>query len=353
MKAWALGDRKDGALTLHQVERADLTPGVGEAVIRVHATGLGARDISIMRSPWPPAEVRAWQNPPPPERIPCQDSAGEVLAVGPGVTRVAPGDRVMATHYPKYIDGAWDFDSMAHTDFGDVMDGFLADQARVPADALVRIPHGLSYEEAAPLQSSGLTPWRALTVEARTRPGETVLTLGSGNVSVFGVQIAKALGARVIVTSSSEDKLRRLLALGADMAINYRTHPDWDREVIRLTQGRGADVVLNTIGYPTLEKCLLSCASNARVMHIGARPVVGADAGPASFSQLPNLIARCITIKGFTVGSRRMFEDFVRAIEVNRIKPVIDRVFAFDDVLEAIRYYETGAKLGKIVIKVT
>jgi len=241
---------------------------------------------------------------------------------------------------------------MAHADFGDVMDGFLAQQARVPAAALVRIPDCMSYEEAAPLQSSGLTPWRALTVEAQTRPGETVLTLGSGNVSVFGVQIAKALGARVIVTSSSDDKLRRLTALGADLAINYRSHPDWDREVMCLTNGRGADVVLNTIGYPTLEKCLLSCASNARVMHIGARPVVGSAAAPVSFSQLPNLIARCISIKGFTVGSRRMFEDFVRAVEVNRIKPVIDRVFGFDDVLEAIRYYETGAKLGKIVIKI-
>jgi len=352
VKAWELGDRKDGALTLRQVTRVDLRPGAAEAVIRVHATGLGARDISIMRSAWPPASRAAWQNPPPPERIPCQDSAGEVIAVGHGVTRVAVGDRVMATHYPNFLDGAWDFDSMAHADFGDVMDGFLAQQARVPAAALVRIPDCMSYEEAAPLQSSGLTPWRALTVEAQTRPGETVLTLGSGNVSVFGVQIAKALGARVIVTSSSDDKLRRLTALGADLAINYRSHPDWDREVMCLTNGRGADVVLNTIGYPTLEKCLLSCASNARVMHIGARPVVGSAAAPVSFSQLPNLIARCISIKGFTVGSRRMFEDFVRAVEVNRIKPVIDRVFGFDDVLEAIRYYETGAKLGKIVIKI-
>ncbi|MSP98296.1 MAG: NAD(P)-dependent alcohol dehydrogenase [Betaproteobacteria bacterium] len=352
MQAYALGDRKGGALTLHRVERPDPVPGYGEAVIKVHATGLGARDLSIMRSTWPPAEKKVWQNPPPPERIPLQDGAGEVIAVGPGVYRVIVGDRVMATHYPKYIDGAWDFDAMAHMDFGDVMDGFLAEKALVPADALVKIPARLSYEEAAPLQSSGLTPWRALTVEAKTQPGETVLTLGSGNVSVFGLQIAKALGARVIITSSSDEKLEKLRALGADIGINYRSYPEWHREVLAQTGGRGADVVLNTIGYPTLEKCLLSCASNARVMHIGARPVIGASAEPATFTQLPNLISKCISIKGFTVASRRMFEDFVRALEVNRIKPVIDRVFGFDQVLDAIRYYESGAKIGKVVIKV-
>jgi NADPH:quinone reductase-like Zn-dependent oxidoreductase len=223
----------------------------------------------------------------------------------------------------------------------------------VPAEALVKIPARLSYEQAAPLQSSGLTPWRALTVEAKTQPGETVLTLGSGNVSVFGLQIAKLLGARVIVTSSSDEKLEKLRALGADVTINYRSHPDWDREILERTGGRGADVVLNTIGYPTLEKCLLSCASNARVMHIGARPVVGASAAPVAFNSLPNLISKCVTIKGFTVGSRRMFEDFLRAIEVNGLEPVIDRVFAFDQALDAVRYYETGGKIGKIVIKVS
>lgn len=352
MKAYELGDRKNGALTLHRVERPDPVPGHGEAVMKVRATGLGARDISIIRSAWPPAEKRPWQNPPPPSRIPLQDGAGEVIAVGPGVNRVRVGDRVMATHYPKYIDGAWDFDAMAHTDFGDVLDGFLAEQALVPAEALVKIPAGLSYEQAAPLQSSGLTPWRALTVEAKTQPGETVLTLGSGNVSVFGLQIAKMLGARVIVTSSSDEKLEKLRALGADITINYRRNPDWDQEVMEKTGGRGADVVLNTIGYPTLEKCLLCCASNARVMHIGARPVVGASATPIAFSSLPNLIAKCVTIKGFTVGSRRMFEEFVRAVEVNRIRPVIDRVFAFDQVLDAIRYYESGEKIGKVVIRI-
>ena len=351
MRAWILGDRKGGALTLYQVQRPDLVPGPGEAVMRVRATGLGARDLSIIKSAWPPAEKRAWQNPPPPERIPCQDSAGEVLAVGAGVTRVKPGDRVIATHYPRFLDGPWDFDSMANVDFGDTHDGFLAEQARVPAEALVMMPANFSFEESAPLQSSGLTPWRGLVEEAKVRPGETVLTLGSGNVSVFCLQIAKGLGARVIITSSSEEKLERLRRLGADVAINHRSHPDWHREVMKATNGRGADVVLNTVSIGTLEKCLLSCASNARVLNVAARPVVGAG-GPAGLLDLPNLNAKCVSIKGYTVGSRRMFEDFVRAIEKGLLRPVIDRVFGFDQALEAIRYYESSAKLGKIVITI-
>ncbi len=352
MRAYELGNRQGGAITLRPVERADLVPGHGQVVMKVHATGLGARDISIMRTPYPPAEVKPWQNPPPPERIPLQDSAGEIMAIGPGVSRVRMGDRVIASHYPEFIDGAWDFDTMALTDFGDCFDGFLAEQALVPADSLVRIPDYLSYEQASTLQSSGLTPWRGLTVEANTRVGETVLTLGSGNVSVFGIQIAKMLGARVIATSSDDDKCRQLLALGADTVINYRRTPDWDREVLACTNGKGADVVLNNIGMPTLEKCLLACASNARVMHIGARPVVGASTTPVTISSLPNLISKSVMIKGFSVGSRRMFEDFLRAIELHRLQPCIDRVFSFDDALEAIRYYETGAKVGKIVIKI-
>jgi NADPH:quinone reductase-like Zn-dependent oxidoreductase len=352
MRAYQLGDRKNGGLTLHRVERPDLIPGHGEVILRVRATGLGARDLSILHSPWPPPEIKAWQNPPPPDRIPLQDGAGEVMAVGPGVHRVKEGDRVMATHYPRFVDGAWDFDQMALCDFGDVMDGFLAEQARVPADALVPIPAGYSFEEAAPLQSSGLTPWRGLVVEGRTQPGETVLTLGSGNVSVFGIQIAKMLGARVIVTSSSEDKAARLREIGADHVINYRERADWHVAVLEATGGRGADVILNNIGLATLEQCLQCCASNARILHIGARPVVGGPQGPVALSQLPNLVARCVSIKGFTVGSRRMFEDFARALEASAIRPVIDRVFDFDQALEAVRYYMTGAKLGKVVIRI-
>lgn len=352
MRAWELGERAGGAITLRRVERADLVPGPGQVVMKVHATGLGARDVNIMKTPWTGKNLKPWQNPPPPDRIPLQDSAGEVLAIGAGVQGWAVGERVIATHYPKFIDGSWDFDTMALEDFGDCFDGFLAEQALVPAAALVRIPEYLTWEQASTLQSSGLTPWRGLVDEARTRAGETVLALGTGNVSVFGVQIARMLGARVIVTSSDDGKLARMRELGASATVNYRRHPNWHEEVMALTGGRGADVILNTIGLAELERCLLACASNARVLYVGARPVAGATAGPISVAQLPNLVARCVSIKGYTVGSRRMLEEFLRACEAHRLQPCIDRVFGFDEALEAVRYYETGAKLGKVVIRV-
>jgi NADPH:quinone reductase-like Zn-dependent oxidoreductase len=326
------------------VERPDLIPQHGQAVIKLHATGLGARDIRIIRSQLP-ADGIGVSNAPAPDRIPLQDSAGEVIAVGEGVTRVRIGDRVMATHYPKYIDGKWHV-SMFNYDFGNILDGFLAEQAVVEAEALVKIPDSLSYEEASTLQSSGLTPWRGLVIEGRAQTGDTVLILGTGNVSIFGLQIAKTLGARVIITSSSDERLEKMRAMGADIMINYRTCPNWPEEVLRLTEGEGADIVLNTVGFPATAECLLSCASNGRVVWVGADPT------PAVLTGLPNMIKKDLTLVGFTVGSRRMFEEFVRAIEINKIKPVIDRVFPFEHTLEAIEYYEKYAKIGKVVIKI-
>lgn len=352
MRAYELGDRRGGGITLRQVERPDLVAGPGQVVMRVHATGLGARDVNIMKTPWTGEKLKPWQNPPPPDRIPLQDSSGEVIAVGAGVTRVKVGDRVIATHYPKFLDGSWDFETMAHDDFGDCLDGFLAEQALVAADALVRIPDYLSHEQASTLQSSGLTPWRGLVDEARTRVGETVLALGCGNVSIFGLQIARMLGARVIITSSDDAKLARMREMGAHGTVNYRRTPDWHREVLALTGGRGVDVVLNSIGLAELEQSLLACASNARVLYVGARPVAGTSAAPLTLTQLPNLVAKCVSIKGYTVGSRRMFEEFLRACELHRLQPCIDRVFPFEQALDAVRYYESGAKLGKVVIKV-
>ncbi|MDO9436365.1 NAD(P)-dependent alcohol dehydrogenase [Hydrogenophaga sp.] len=352
MRAWELGERQGGTVTLRRVERPDLVAGPGQVVMKVYATGLGARDVNIMKTPWTGQKLKPWQNPPPPERIPLQDSSGTVLSVGAGVTHVEVGERVIATHYPRFLDGSWDFDTMAHDDFGDCMDGFLAEQALVPADALVRIPDYLTHEQASTLQSSGLTPWRGLVDEARTRTGETVLLLGTGNVSVFGLQIAKMLGARTVITSSDDAKLARMRELGADVTINYKHSPDWHAEVMAATDGRGADVILNSIGLAELEKCLLAAASNGRILYVGARPVQGTSAAPITLAQLPSLVARCISIKGYTVGSRRMFEEFLRACEQHRLQPCIDRVFGFDDVLDAVRYYESGAKLGKVVIRI-
>ncbi len=345
MRAYELGDRRDG-VTLRMVERPDPTPGRGEAVIKVHATGLGSRDLYIIKSKLDP-EGKGSLNHPPAHRIPLQDSAGEVIAVGKGVTRVKIGDRVMATHYPRYIDGEWD-SQMFSEDYGNILDGFLAEKALLAAEALVKIPDTLSYEEASTLQSSGLTPWRSLVVAGKLKCGETVLTLGTGNVSIFALQIARMMGARVAITSSSDERLERMRAMGADITINYRTNPDWDQELLEKTGGVGADVVLNNVGLSATEKSLMSGANNGRIVRVG-----WIDSLNSPPQTLPNMAVKNLILTGVTVGSRRMFEDFVRAVRVNKLRPVIDRVFAFDEALEAVSYYGTGQKLGKVVIKVS
>jgi NADPH:quinone reductase-like Zn-dependent oxidoreductase len=339
-RAFELGTQTtgaDGEPTLHMVTRPALAPGHGEVLMRVRATGIGARDLRIILGDFGPLR--------PPNRVPGQDNAGDVIAVGPGVETIKVGDRVVCCHYPLYLDGAWDID-MARLDYGNILDGFYAEQAVLPAAALVKIPDHMSYEEASTLQSSVLTPWRGL-MDAKTLPGETVLTLGTGNVSVFGLQLAKMLGSRVIVTSSSDEKLAKVRSLGADLTVNYARFPDWEKEVLRLTEGRGADVVLNTVGYVTLEKSLASCASNGRVMQLGAAE----SFRTTNVKGFPNLIMRDLTIKGFTVGSRAMLADLIRAIDANDLKPHIDRVFPFEQTLDAIRYARGGERVGKVVIR--
>lgn len=345
MRVYEIGDYSRG-LALHIVERPVPVPGHGEALMKVRATGLNARDLAIMRGSLSGRTM-------PTTRVPLSDNAGDIVAVGPGVTRVKIGDRVTLTHYWRWLDGRWDV-SMSQDDFAATTDGFLAEQVVVPADALVKLPDGISYEEASTLQSAGLTAWNAVVEAGRAHPSDTVLTLGTGGVSVYGLQWAKMLGARTIVTSSSDAKLERMRALGANITINYRTNPKWADEVLNRTGGRGADIVLNTVGMQEMENCLSACASNGRVMYIGANAVVHGDniPAPAALTRFPNLIIKSLNITGIIVGSRRMFEDLVQAMATNGIKPVIDRVYPFEQVREAIAYMESGDKLGKIVIKI-
>ena len=305
--------------------------------MRVRATGLISRDSALMRGSYSGGRVAT--------RIPLSDNAGEVLSLGAGVEGVKVGDRVTVTHFYRWLDGDWDSAMLRH-DRSVTMDGFLREQALVPAASLVKIPDSLSFAQASTLQSAGLTAWRALVVEGGVRAGDVVLTLGTGGVSLFNLQLAKAHGARVIVTSSSDEKLARMKQLGADHGINYRTTPAWKKEVLAMTGGRGADVVLNTVGYAEMERCLLCCANNARLVHIGSGKAL------APFAALPNLMVRNVTLKGITVGSRRMFDDLMRAVVANRISPVIDRVFPFGQALDAVRFFESSERVGKVVIEI-
>jgi NADPH:quinone reductase-like Zn-dependent oxidoreductase len=302
-------------------------------LIKVGATGLNARDLWILRKRDDALHV------------PCSDNVGFVVALGQGVTSLKEGDRVIVNHYANWIAGDWDI-AFEDYDMGDNIDGFLAEYALAPAAATVRISNRLPDVEACTLNTAGLTAWRALAIEAQPQPGETVVTLGTGGVSVFNIQVARMFSTRVIVTSSNDAKLERVKPLGADLTVNYRTVADWSQEVLRLTSGRGADVVLNNVGYLEIERCLAACGNNARVIHIGA------SREQVEFKPLQNFFTRGCSIKGIANGSRRMLEQFLAAYDHHRCRPLVDKVYRFDQAVEAVRAMEGSDRVGKLVIDV-
>jgi NADPH:quinone reductase-like Zn-dependent oxidoreductase len=335
-RAWELPPPY-GAGSLRQVRVPVPAPGRGEVLVRVRATGINARDLTIIKGSFR-------QKPVPPGFVPLSDNAGDVVAVGEGVAGVAPGDRVLCIHYPTWEDGRWHI-SRADLDLGASAPGFLRDYATVPATGLVRLPSTLTYREACTLPVAGVTAWRALREIANLAPGETMLTLGTGGVSVFGLQVAKMLGARVAITSSSDDKLARMRELGADFTVNYRSNPRWGLEVLERTGG--VDVVMDNAGPSSLDQTLAACASAARVVFIG---MVG---GFAQTAALPQMMMRGLGITSMSNASRRSMQDFVRAIDANGLKPLVGRVFGFDEAPEAFRYFgESADRIGNIVIEV-
>lgn len=332
MKVWEIG-AQEGIASLRRADRPAPEAGFGHAVIKVKASALNHRDLNIVS--------RKYGAPKPDTRVPLSDGAGEVIAVGAGVSSVKAGDRVVANFFPNWLDGAWGpglFD-----DFGNGRDGWAADHLVAPAAALARIPEHLSWEEAATLVSAGVTAWNNLYVLGRMKSGDTALVLGTGGVSIFGLQLAKAGGARVAITSSSDDKLARAKALGADILINYRKTPDWEKEVLAATGGAGADVILETVGTGSLTKSLQAAAFGARIGLIG-----GLDASQAP--QLMPLVAKNCILGGITVGSVRMLKDMLACIAATGMRPVIDKTFAFGDLPRAYEYLATAAHIGKVVI---
>lgn len=345
MRAYEIGDY-GSTRRLRLVQRPDPSPGPGEALIQVHATGPNARDFAIMSGNQHGQIIPA-------DRIPLSDNAGEVIAVGPGVTQVRVGERVTMTHYWRWLDGDWDV-TMREADFAQTIDGFLAELRTVPAQALLPIPDSISYEAASTYQSAGLTAWQAVVVQGRAGPRDTVVTIGTGGVSLFALQWAKMLGARVIVTSSSDDKLARARGLGADETINYRATPRWYEAVLDLTDGRGANIVVNTVGMSELDACLEASASGGRILFVGSN-AVSPDrrlAPPEPLKRLGLLIIRDLTLKGIVVGSRSMFADLLAAAHARRIEPVIDSVWPFDQANEALAHMASGRNFGKVVIRV-
>lgn len=274
--------------------------------------------------------------------VPLSDGAGEVMSVGPGVTRVKPGDRVAAIFMQDWIEGPPD-DRKANSALGGSVDGVMAEQVCLNAEGLVHFPAHLSFEEAAALPCAAVTAWHALFRSGALKPGESVLVQGTGGVSLFALQFAKMAGARVIATSSSDAKLQRVQQMGADAVVNYKTTPGWDKPVRSLTQGVGVDHVIEVGGAGTLP---LSSRAVRRGGHIA---LIGVLAGKAEFD--PRLMMlKGVRLQGIYVGSREMFEEMNCAISISKMRPVIDRVFAFGQLHEAFRYMESGAHFGKICV---
>jgi NADPH:quinone reductase-like Zn-dependent oxidoreductase len=319
---------------LRVAERPEPEAGPHDVVIRIRAASLNYRDHLVVTGRY----FTSLERP----TIPLSDGAGEIAAIGSAVTRFRPGDRVAGAFLQVWKDGPRPSESDA---LGVPFDGTLAEFVALNEDGVVHVPSNLSFEEASTLPCAGVTAWNALLVSGRVvKPGETVLCLGTGGVSTFALQFAKAAGARVIVTSSSDEKLERARQIGATDTINYTRVPQWHQEVQRLTGGRGVDHIVEIGGVGTLPKSYQAVGFGGKIALIGFLAPPDGEANP--FPLMP----KCASLQGIGVGSTRMFEEMNAAIEVNGIKPVIDRVFQFEEAAEAFRHLASQQFVGKIVI---
>lgn len=335
MKAFEIREFGISKIVLTELDRP--VPGPREVLVRFHAASLNYRDVMVVSGTYNPRMKLP--------ATPLSDAAGEIVEVGAEVSKWKVGDRVMPVFVQRWFDGE-PSDETRRTALGagPRWDGVLREYAAFSEESVAAIPEHLTYEEAATLPCAALTAWNALFVSGRVKPGESVLTLGTGGVSIFALQLAKLSGARVIATSSSHKKLARLAELGADEVINYKTREDWDRAVMDLTSGRGVDHVIEVGGAGTLAKSVNAVRIGGHVAMIGALAAVG-DFNPV------NAFMKAVRLQGIFVGSRRMFLDLLNAVDHAKLKPVVDRVFDFEEAPDALEYMLTGAHFGKIVIR--
>lgn len=320
---------------LRFVERPDPTPGPRQVMVRVRATSLNYRDLITVEGKYARAA-------PKPDLIPLSDGAGEIVAVGPGVSRLKVGDRVAGCFMQKWIGGAIDEAAQASA-MGGAIDGMLTELAVLEEDGAVVLPAGLSFEQGATLPCAAVTAWNALVEIGQLKAGDTVLVQGSGGVSIFALQFARLFGAQVIATSSSAAKAERLKGMGAEAVIDYRATPDWDQEALRLTGGRGADLIVEVGGAGTLPRSFLAARLGGRIA------VIGLLTGPSQVDPMP-ILRRNLRVQGLYVGSKQMFEAMNRAIAANGLEPVIDKIFPFAEAREAYRHLKSQGHFGKIVI---
>lgn len=325
-----------GIENLALVDRDKPQPGANEVIVKFHAASLNYRDLMFVKGVYnPKAKLPA---------VPFSDGAGEVTVAGDHVTRWKVGDRVCPIFTQGWIEGEPSMQKNRATLGAGAMDGVLREYGAFDENGLVRIPEHLSFEEAATLPCAAVTAWDALVESGHLKAGQTVLALGTGGVSIFALQFAKMHGARVIITSSSDEKLERAKGMGADETINYKSAQDWDKEVLNRTNKIGVDHVIEVGGSGTLSKSLNSVCVGGHVALIGVL-ASGGDFNPLS------VLMKSVRLQGILVGSRRMFEEMNSAIEAGKLKPVIDKTFAFEEAREALKYMESGSHFGKIVIR--
>jgi NADPH:quinone reductase-like Zn-dependent oxidoreductase len=335
MKAYQLQAFGFDSLKLLDVPEPQLGPG--DVLLQMRAWSLNYRDLMIAKGQYnPKLKMPA---------VPLSDGVGEVVKLGEGVSRVAVGDRVDAAFMPQWVAGEVTEQKGRSALGGGGPAGMLAEYVTIHEEGVVPVPAHLSDEEGASLPCAGVTAWHALLGEGSLQPGETVLVQGTGGVSTFALQFAKATGARVIITSSSDQKLARAREMGADECINYKTTPAWDKSVLELTGGRGVDYVVEVGGAGTLTQSMKAVKFGGQISLIGVLTGGGGQVNP-----IPVLMKN-IRLQGIFVGSREMFEAMNRAIVLHDLKPVVDRVFPFEEAVEAYRYMETAAHFGKVAIK--
>lgn len=327
-----------GLDSLKIVDFASRPLGDHDVRVAMRAAALNHRDLKFAEGHYIP--------PPSEPRIPLCDGVGEVVEVGGAVTRLSVGDRVIPTYWPDWIDGAGQAETTRAT-FGAHIDGTLTEELVIDQEALVHAPAGLDDAGAATITCAGVTAWNALFVHGDLKPGATVMILGTGGVSIWALQLAHAAGLHPIVTSSSDDKLARADAMGARATINYRVTPEWQREALRLTDGRGVDAVVEVGGRDTLPQSIEAVRYGGRVVVIGGLSGFdGAGVAPGA------LVGGAKTLVGMSVGNRRSTEDLVRFIEVSGIKPVVDHVFAFAEARAAYDHLAAGRAFGKVVTSI-
>ncbi|RUO33790.1 zinc-dependent alcohol dehydrogenase family protein [Aliidiomarina soli] len=335
MKAvrWTNGDKPE--LELH--DESTPSPGNHEVLIRVHAASLNFRDQVILDG--------QYGGPTQENGVPLSDGAGEVVAVGNRVSRTKVGDRVSASCNPFWIGGPMLAEYHLNS-YGISADGWLGEYIVVHENAIVHLPDYLSYIEAASLPCAAVTAWTALNLSSPLQPGQTVLVQGTGGVALFSLQVAQMFGARVLAITSTEEKAEKLKALGAESMVNYSTSPDWEREILKLTNGKGVDKVIDIAGEKTIVKSAASCRIGGEIAQVGFTSGIGGGLPPI------DVLARSLRVAGTAIGPRINFEALLAAMAQHEMKPVIDKVFPFAKYHDAYQHLASGKHVGKIVIDV-